>query len=98
MTERVNSLIAKFRANFRGLDAQRQALEAGAKTTGCTVHYVNEDLDAGEIILQREVPVLAGDTVESLSERILKHEHPSYVEAVKRIVMDKLRDTAAGGS
>jgi phosphoribosylglycinamide formyltransferase-1 len=83
---------------FRGLDAQRQALEAGAKTTGCTVHYVNEDLDAGEIIVQCEVPVLEGDTVESLSERILEHEHPSYVEAVKRIVMNKLRDTAAGGS
>lgn len=68
---------------FRGLDAQRQALEAGVKTSGCTVHHVNEELDAGEIILQREVPVLDGDTVESLSNRILEQEHCLYVDAVK---------------
>ena len=71
---------------FRGLDAQRQALDAGVKTTGCTVHFVNEDLDAGEIILQKEVPVLEDDTVESLSARILEQEHQLYVKAVKKLV------------
>ena len=72
--------------SFRGLDAQKQALEAGVKTTGCTVHYVNEDLDAGPVILQREVAVNDGDTVDSLSARILAQEHGCYVEAVKGIV------------
>ena len=71
--------------SFPGLDAQRQAFEAGVPVTGCTVHYVNEDLDAGEVILQREVPVLPSDTVESLSARILAEEHGAYVEAVRGI-------------
>lgn len=70
---------------FKGLDAQKQALDAGVKTTGCTVHYVDEHLDNGDIILQREVEVLDADTVESLSERILAQEHLVYVEAVKLI-------------
>ena len=68
---------------FPGLDAQRQAFEAGVKVTGCTVHYVDELLDHGEVILQKEVEVLDGDTVESLSARILEQEHTLYVEAVK---------------
>lgn len=72
--------------SFPGLDAQRQALEHGVKITGCTVHFVNEQLDAGEIILQLAVEVKDGDTVETLSERILEKEHKAYVEAVKRIV------------
>ncbi|MBK7512096.1 MAG: phosphoribosylglycinamide formyltransferase [Chloracidobacterium sp.] len=71
---------------FPGLDAQRQAFEAGVKTTGCTVHFVDELLDHGEIILQKEVEVLADDTVETLSARILEQEHPLYVEALKLIV------------
>jgi phosphoribosylglycinamide formyltransferase-1 len=71
---------------FPGLDAQRQALEHGVKITGCTVHFVNEALDAGPIILQRAVEVRDDDTVESLSARILEQEHPAYVEAVKRLV------------
>ena len=71
---------------FPGLDAQKQALETGAKITGCTVHFVNEDLDAGPIILQRSVEVRDDDTVESLSARILEQEHPAYVEAVRRLV------------
>jgi|GEM_PF-220918 len=63
---------------FPGLDAQKQALEAGVKVTGCTVHYVDELLDHGPIILQKQVPVLDGDTEESLSTRILEQEHNSY--------------------
>ncbi|HTH51672.1 MAG TPA: phosphoribosylglycinamide formyltransferase [Pyrinomonadaceae bacterium] len=71
---------------FRGLDAQRQAFEAGVKVTGCTVHYVNEELDGGRTILQREVERLDDDTVESLSARILGQEHLLYIEALKKIV------------
>ena len=67
---------------FPGLDAQRQALEQGAKISGCTVHFVDETLDGGPIIVQRAVPVLEGDTVETLSARILEQEHQLYVEAV----------------
>lgn len=70
---------------FPGLDAQRQALEAGAKVSGCTVHYVDELLDHGPTILQREVEVRDGDTVEELSARILNEEHAAYVEALKMI-------------
>ena len=72
--------------SFPGLDAQRQALEHGVKFTGCTVHFVDETLDGGPIIAQRVVPVLAGDTVESLSTRILEQEHQLYAEAVKSVL------------
>lgn len=67
---------------FPGLDAQRQALEHGVKWTGCTVHFVDEHLDAGPIILQQPVPVADDDTVETLSARILEEEHKLYVDAV----------------
>ncbi len=80
---------------FPGLDAQKQALDAGAKITGCTVHYVNEDLDAGPIILQKEVEVLDGDTVESLSARILEQEHGCYVDAVRGIAVEYARRTCS---
>jgi phosphoribosylglycinamide formyltransferase-1 len=71
---------------FPGLDAQRQALEYGVKVTGCTVHFVDEHLDHGPIIVQRTVPVMANDTVESLSARILKEEHVAYSEAIARVI------------
>jgi phosphoribosylglycinamide formyltransferase-1 len=71
--------------NFKGLDAQKQALEAGALVSGCTVHYVDEELDHGAIIAQKTVPILPGDTVESLSARILVEEHKLYVAALKEI-------------
>ena len=71
---------------FPGLDAQKQAVDLGAKVTGCTVHFVDERLDSGPIILQRQVEVLEGDTSEALSARILGQEHLLYVEAVKLIV------------
>ena len=67
---------------FPGLDAQRQALEHGVKVSGCTVHFVDETLDGGPIIAQRAVPVMEGDTVETLSARILEQEHKLYPEAV----------------
>lgn len=70
---------------FPGLDAQRQALEYGVKVSGCTVHFVDEDLDAGPIILQRVVEVNEDDTEEALSSRILGEEHAAYVEAVRRV-------------
>lgn len=68
--------------SFPGLDAQKQALDYGVKFTGCTVHLVDEELDHGPIVKQSVVPVLAGDTVETLSARILAEEHKTYIEAV----------------
>jgi phosphoribosylglycinamide formyltransferase-1 len=73
--------------SFPGLESQRQALEYGVKFAGCTVHFVDENLDAGPIVLQAVVPVLDTDTEGSLSERILAEEHRIYAEAVK-IVLD----------
>ena len=71
---------------FPGLDAQRQALEHGAKVSGCTVHFVDETLDGGPIIAQRTVPVMEADTVETLSARILEQEHQLYPEAVTKVL------------
>lgn len=70
---------------FPGLDAQRQAFEAGVTVTGCTVHYVDELLDHGEVILQKEVPVLENDSVDALASRILEQEHRLYVQALTRL-------------
>lgn len=72
--------------SFPGLDAQKQALQQGVKFAGCTVHFVDETLDGGPIIAQRVVPLLEGDTVETLSERILEQEHQLYPEAVARVL------------
>ena len=76
---------------FPGLDAQYQALQHGVKITGCTVHFVDECLDAGPILIQAAVPVLDEDTVESLSGRILKEEHRIYSEAICLLLEHKLR-------
>jgi phosphoribosylglycinamide formyltransferase 1 len=67
---------------FPGLEAQRQALEYGVKITGCSVHFVDENLDAGPVIIQQAVPILDADTVETLSARILEQEHRIYSEAI----------------
>ena len=72
--------------SFPGLDAQRQALDHGVKISGCTVHFVDESLDGGPIIMQRAVPVVEGDTVETLSARILEQEHNLYPEAVAKVL------------
>jgi phosphoribosylglycinamide formyltransferase 1 len=77
--------------SFPGLDAQRQAIEHGVKWTGCTVHFVDETLDGGPIIMQRIVPVLDGDTIETLGERILIEEHVAYTEAVAFVVAGKYK-------
>jgi phosphoribosylglycinamide formyltransferase-1 len=77
--------------SFPGLDAQHQALEHGVKVTGCTVHFVDEYLDAGPILVQAAVPVLDGDTVETLSARILKEEHRIYSEAIRMVLGGTLR-------
>ena len=71
---------------FPGLDVQRRALEAGELESGCTVHFVDEGTDTGPVILQRRVPILPGDTVETLSARILEEEHRAYPEAVARVL------------
>jgi len=71
---------------FPGLDAQRQALEYGVQVSGCTVHFVDENLDHGVIILQRSVPVLPEDDEHSLSERILNEEHVAYSEAIRMVL------------
>ncbi len=75
---------------FPGLDAQKQAVEYGVKISGCTVHFVDEDLDHGAIILQKAVEVADDDTAESLSKRILEYEHALYTEAIKKIVEGKV--------
>ncbi|MDX2113814.1 MAG: phosphoribosylglycinamide formyltransferase [Alphaproteobacteria bacterium] len=74
---------------FKGAHAIRDALAAGEKMTGCTVHYVTAEMDAGEIILQEEVPIHAGDTHETLAERIHAAEHRIYAQAVRHVIMKK---------
>jgi len=71
---------------FPGLDAQQQAIEHGVKMSGVTVHLVTAELDGGPIVIQRAVPVVPGDTAESLAERILEEEHRAYPEAVQMIL------------
>jgi phosphoribosylglycinamide formyltransferase 1 len=77
--------------SFPGLESQRQALEYGVKFAGCTVHFVDENLDAGPIVLQAVVPVQDGDTDGMLSERILAEEHRIYTEAVKIVLEGKFK-------
>jgi phosphoribosylglycinamide formyltransferase-1 len=71
---------------FPGLDAQRQAFDYGAKVAGCTVHFVDEAVDHGVIILQKTVPVNDDDTAETLSARILEQEHIAYTEGIARVL------------
>ena len=75
---------------FPGLHGQRQALEYGVKVAGCTVHFVDEGMDSGAIILQKTVPVLHDDTEDSLSARILEQEHQAYPEAIQLFAQGKL--------
>ena len=77
--------------SFPGLESQRQALEYGVKFAGCTVHFVDENLDAGPIVLQATVPVLDADTPDSLSEKILREEHRLYTEAVKIVLEGRFK-------
>jgi phosphoribosylglycinamide formyltransferase-1 len=77
--------------SFPGLDAQHQALEHGARFSGCTVHFVDEGLDSGPIVRQAVVPVLDSDTVDSLSARILNEEHRIYSEAISLVLSGNFR-------
>ena len=81
---------------FPGLDAQQQALDNGAQVSGCTVHFVDETLDGGPIIAQVSVPVHEGDTVESLSARILGDEHKLYPKAVALVLGNTDRSSVTG--
>lgn len=75
---------------FPGLNVQQQAIDHGVKISGCTVHFVDEDLDAGPIILQRAVEVKDTDTCDTLASRILEQEHGAYIEAVKQIAAGRI--------
>ncbi len=77
--------------SFPGVDAQAQALAHGVKVSGCTVHFVDENLDAGPIVVQRAVPVRDDDTVDTLAARILEQEHVAYVEALVKLGTRKWR-------
>jgi phosphoribosylglycinamide formyltransferase-1 len=77
--------------SFPGLEAQRQALDYGVQFTGCTVHFVDENLDAGPIVVQAIVPVEPGDTEETLAARVLREEHRIYTEAVRLVLSGKFR-------
>src|SRR5271167_152407 len=85
--QRILNIHPSLLPSFPGLESQRQALEYGVKVAGCTVHFVDENLDAGPIVLQAVVPVKDDDTEDSLSTKILQEEHRIYSEAV-RIVLE----------
>ena len=70
---------------YKGLNAVEQAMESGDKVTGCTVHYVTEELDSGKIIIQGEVPILVEDTIESLTKAIQRKEYALLPAAIKQI-------------
>jgi phosphoribosylglycinamide formyltransferase-1 len=71
---------------FPGLAPQKRALESGDPETGCTVHFVDEGVDSGPVVLQKRVPIRPGDTEEALSRRILEQEHEAYPEAIARVL------------
>ncbi len=77
--------------SFKGLDAQQQAIEYGVKISGCTVHFVDEDLDHGAIILQQAVEITDGETAETLAAKIFEHEHALYVAAIAGIAAGKVQ-------
>lgn len=85
--ERILNIHPSLLPQFPGLHTQRQALGAGVSESGCTVHFVDAGMDTGPIVLQRRVPVLPGDTEETLASRILEQEHLAYPEAVRRVLM-----------
>jgi len=89
--QRILNIHPSLLPSFPGLDAQQQALDHAVKITGCTVHLVDEYLDAGPIILQAAVPVQDDDTPETLSARILFHEHRIYSDAIRIMLSGKFR-------
>lgn len=89
-SNRVINIHPSLLPKFPGLEAWRQALEAGETVTGCTVHYVDEGMDSGPVIAQAEVPVLPGDTVQSLHARIQVAEHRLYPDVLRRFARHEL--------
>jgi len=89
--QRILNIHPSLLPSFPGLESQKQALDYGVKVAGCTVHFVDENLDAGPIIVQAAVPVNDTDDEHDLSERILKEEHRIYTEAVKIILEGKFK-------
>src|SRR6202140_3009641 len=89
--QRILNIHPSLLPSFPGLESQRQALEYGVKFAGCTVHFVDENLDAGPIVLQSAIPVRDNDTEATLSERILAEEHRIYSEAVKIVLEGKYK-------
>ena len=89
--DRILNIHPSLLPSFPGLEAQEQALEHGAKISGCTVHFVDQHLDAGPIIVQAAVPILDDDTPETLSARILAEEHRIYTEAINLVLSGKFR-------
>ncbi len=90
-SRRVLNIHPSLLPSFPGVDAQHQAVEYGVRISGCTVHFVDEGLDSGPIILQRAVEVRDGDTAETLSARILVEEHRAYPEALRRLATESWR-------
>lgn len=89
--QRILNIHPSLLPSFPGLEAQAQALEHGVKHTGCTVHFVDERLDAGPILIQKAVSVLDSDTEESLAVRILEQEHVAYTEAIRLVLSGNYR-------
>lgn len=89
--QRILNIHPSLLPSFPGLEAQAQALEHGVKHTGCTVHFVDERLDAGPILIQKAVSVLDSDTEESLAARILEQEHVAYTEAIRLVLSGDYR-------
>lgn len=89
--DRILNIHPSLLPSFPGLHAQRQALEYGAKISGCTVHFVDKGLDTGPIIIQKSTPVFSYDTEETLSDRILRDEHLIYPKAIKMITESRVK-------
>jgi phosphoribosylglycinamide formyltransferase 1 len=89
--ERILNIHPSLLPAFPGLDAQEQAFTYGVQVAGCTVHFVDEQLDHGVIVLQKTVPVLEGDDAHTLSARILEQEHIAYSEAIARVLSGQYR-------
>jgi phosphoribosylglycinamide formyltransferase 1 len=89
--QRILNIHPSLLPSFPGLESQKQALDYGVKFAGCTVHFVDENLDAGPIVLQGVVPVEDNDTEDSLSARILQEEHRIYSEAVRIVLEGKFK-------
>lgn len=89
--QRILNIHPSLLPSFPGLEAQAQALEHGVKYTGCTIHFVDERLDAGPVLVQKAVPVLDSDSEQTLAARILEQEHVAYTEAIRLVLSGDFR-------